>query len=124
MKYTSIKFKGIKNKRFLILGISFKENCVDYRNSKSIDLIKLLRSKKMIVDGFDPLINVSEFYRDHNIKIKTSLKKNYYHCIIIAVSHDIFFKMGENKLKKFIKTNGIFFDIKKIFPNNKKNLYL
>ena len=120
---TRKRFK-FQNLNFLVLGLSFKENCADYRNSKSINLINILRQKKFNVDCFDPLIDKKSFNKEFNIKINLNLKNKYYHCIILAVSHDYFVKVGESKLKLKLKKNGVFFDLKNVFSKNKKNLYI
>jgi UDP-N-acetyl-D-galactosamine dehydrogenase len=120
---TRKRFK-FQNLNFLVLGLSFKENCADYRNSKSINLINILRQKKFNVDCFDPLIDKKSFNKEFNIKINLNLKNKYYHCIILAVSHDYFVKVGESKLKLKLKKNGVFFDLKNVFLKNKKNLYI
>ena len=105
---TRKRFK-FQNLNFLVLGLSFKENCADYRNSKSINLINILRQKKFNVDCFDPLIDKKSFNKEFNIKINLNLKNKYYHCIILAVSHNYFVKVGESKLKLKLKKNGVFF---------------
>ena len=120
---TRKRFK-FQNLNFLVLGLSFKENCADYRNSKSINLINILRQKKFNVDCFDPLIDKKSFNKEFNIKINLNLKNKYYHCIILAVSHDYFVKVGESKLKLKLKKNGVFFDLKNVFLKNKNNLYI
>ena len=120
---TRKRFK-FQNLNFLVLGLSFKENCADYRNSKSINLINILRQKKFNVDCFDPLIDKKSFNKEFNIKINLNLKNKYYHCIILAVSHNYFIKVGESKLKLKLKKNGVFFDLKNVFSKNKKNLYI
>ena len=120
---TRKRFK-FQNLNFLVLGLSFKENCADYRNSKSINLINILRQKKFNVDCFDPLIDKKSFNKEFKIKINLNLKNKYYHCIILAVSHNYFVKVGESKLKLKLKKNGVFFDLKNVFKKNKKNLYI
>ena len=120
---TRKRFK-FQNLNFLVLGLSFKENCADYRNSKSIDLINILKQKKFNVDCFDPLIDKKSFNKEFNIKINLNLKNKYYHCIILAVPHNYFIKVGETKLKLKLKKNGVFFDLKNVFKKNKKNLYI
>ena len=120
---TRKRFK-FQNLNFLVLGLSFKENCIDYRNSKSINLINILKQKKFNVDCFDPLIDNKSFNKKFNIKINLNLKNEYYHCIILAVPHNYFVKVGESRLKLKLKKNGVFFDLKNVFPKNKKNLYI
>ena len=118
------KFFKTKKIKFLILGLTFKENCVDYRNSKSIELVEKLRSKKIKTDCYDPLINIEEFSKNHKIKVLKKINLNYYHCCIIAVGHNYFKNLGESKIRSFLVKKGLIFDIKNIFPNNKNNIYL
>jgi UDP-N-acetyl-D-galactosamine dehydrogenase len=112
------------NLRFLVLGVTFKENCVDYRNSKSIELIMKLKSKFNLVHCYDPLLKENDFNENNQIKLSNKLRKNYYHCIILSVPHNIFKKIGEKKLKTYLIKGGLFFDVKNFFPKNKQNLYL
>ncbi len=118
------KIFKIKNLRFLILGLTFKENCVDFRNSKSIEIFNKLTNKNYETHAFDPLINIIEFNDKNKIKIKKEIKTNYYHCCIISVGHNYFKKLGDKKIRKFLVKNGLIFDIKNILPKNEKNIYL
>ncbi len=116
-------FKNQKLK-FMVMGLSFKENCVDFRNSKSVDIIKELKNKKYYVDCFDPYIDKLDFLKKNKIKVLSNFKKNFYHCVIICVSHEYFIKLGEKKIRKLMKKNGIIFDVKNIFANKPNNIYL
>tara|TARA_A100001011_G_C14305109_1_gene842705 strand:- start:834 stop:2105 length:1272 start_codon:yes stop_codon:yes gene_type:complete len=113
-----------KNLRFLIMGFAFKENCRDFRNSKSIDLYKILIKKNIKVDCYDSLINEEKINKNCNIKLIKNLKKNTYNCIIIAVAHNNFKKMGYKSIQNLLVKKGFIFDIKNIFKYNKRNLYL
>ncbi len=114
----------INKLKFLVLGLTFKENCLDYRNSQSLRLIKLLKNKKFTVDCFDPLIDANKFNKNNIIKLSNNIKNNWYHCIIITVAHNYFKNLGENKIRKFLVKDGIIFDVKNIFPKKKGNIYL
>ncbi len=118
------KIFKIKNLRFLILGLTFKENCVDFRNSKSIEIFNKLTNKNYETHAFDPFINIIEFNNKNKIKIKKEIKSNYYHCCIICVGHNYFKNLGDKKIRKFLVKNGLIFDIKNILPKNDKNIYL
>mgnify|MGYP001227203275 CR=1 FL=1 len=112
-----------KKLQVLVLGYAFKENCNDIRNTKVKDIYNYFKIKKNIVEIYDPLIKKSQI---ENKLIKDFLvypKLNFYDVIIICVSHDIFKKMGFNKVKSFGKKNSLIFDIKNLFPN-KKIMYL
>ena len=82
---TRKRFK-FKNLNFLVLGLSFKENCADYRNSKSINLINILKQKKFNVDCFDPLIDKKNFNKEFNINLYLSSKNEYYHYQLVGLT--------------------------------------
>ena len=111
-----LKKAGNKKKlKILILGVTFKENCKDIRNSKVFDIANLLIKKKHLVHMSDPFVKtVSINYMKNFISMK-SINKNFYDGIIVAVGHNIFKKMGINSIKKFGITNSIFYDLKNIF---------
>jgi UDP-N-acetyl-D-galactosamine dehydrogenase len=118
-------FKKIKKKlgtkikkRILLMGITYKENCNDIRNSKAIKLYKIFKEKNFIIDIYDPLIEIKSLK-----KIKKP-KKFQYDVIIIAVGHDIFKKMGYNKICQLGKKEFFIYDIQNIFPNKPRSIYL
>jgi len=109
------KFKLMKNKKkFLILGLAFKENCNDIRNSKIFDLAKHFIKEGHEVHGFDPLVNTSIPIKKM-IFHKTMTKKNFFDIIIISTPHRDFIRLGINKIKSFGKKNSIIFDVKSVF---------
>ncbi len=122
-----IKSKKIFNKKninFLIMGLSFKENCKDFRNSKSIELYKILKNKKYMVDCFDPIIDKKKLQKEYAIKLIDKIKNKTYDCVIISVAHNNFKKIGYKNIKKSLTKNGFIFDVKKLYKYNKSNLYL
>ena len=116
--YKTNKFK------ILVMGLSFKENCSDYRNSKSVEIVNKLIKKKYIVDCFDPPIDKKDFIKKNNIKLLSKIKNNYYHCVMLTVAHEQFIKMGQKNIEKYLLSNGKIFDIKRILPKSNKNIYL
>jgi UDP-N-acetyl-D-glucosamine/UDP-N-acetyl-D-galactosamine dehydrogenase len=117
------KFKN-KKLKVLLLGATFKENCPDYRNSKSLSLYKYLKTKNIEVKIYDPLINSKEFSKKNKIKLLKNLKGYKYHGIILVVAHKYFLKIGLIKLRKLLIRDGVFFDFKNAFNNSSKNLTL
>lgn len=110
--------KNIKTKKktILIMGIAFKENCSDIRESKVLDMVNYLKKKKIDVKTYDPWINK----KDLDKKFKTNHIENLknilgFDGVIIAVGHDIFKKIGIKKIKSFCKKNSVIFDIKNLF---------
>lgn len=104
-------------KKILILGITFKENCPDVRNSKVVNIYKIIKKKNFKVDIYDPVADEKEVKKLYNIKLITNLKYNYYDGLIIAVRHQIFIKKGIHELRKLTKKESIIFDLKTIFPD-------
>jgi len=102
----------INKSKILILGITFKENCPDTRNSKVIDLVKELKSFRSSVDIYDPMVDVGDIKNEYGIDIINSPQNNYYDIIVITVGHQIFTDLGGKKIRKWCKKNGIIMDLK------------
>ena len=117
IKKIMIGKKGfLKNKNILFLGVAFKENCNDFRNSKAINLLKLL-DKNNYIDVYDNLVNSNLLKKIEKIDLISKInKKNFYDIIVISVPHKKIksFKIGY--LKSLGKKNCIIIDIKSIFP--------
>ncbi len=112
-----LKNNGPKNnKKILILGLSFKENCEDIRNSKVYDIYKFFMKNSFKVDVYDPLVDIKEAKEYYGINLLKILPLSKYACIIIAVKHNIFLKIGAKKINKMLSNKGIVLDIKNLFP--------
>ena len=108
------KYSTIKNKKVLIIGYSFKENSKDIRNTKVLNLFKILKRKINLVDIYDPIVDVKEIFKKHKIIVKSKIiKKNFYDALILAVPHEKIIKNGKNKIMKYLKKNAYIVDIKK-----------
>ena len=103
----------------LIMGITFKENCPDFRNSLAIDLIEVLKKFRCNVDIYDPWIEKSDFKSKHNMLPIEIITEGKYDAIILTVAHDEFKKMEIATLKKYCKPTHVIYDIKYIFPRDK-----
>ena len=108
------KSKTKKKLSCLILGISFKENCSDVRNSKIVDLYKLLITNNINVKIYDPIADNTETNELYKIKLLNKLNGKY-DIIIIGVAHKVFKKMGIKKIKNLLKHEGFIYDYKTIF---------
>ena len=106
---------NIKKANLLIMGITFKENCPDIRNSKIIDLYKNLKSKVNKVDVYDPIANKDIVYKEFKIKLQKTLLNKKYDGILVLVDHSYFKKLGIENLKKITNNSGLIFDFKNIF---------
>lgn len=100
----------VKNSNALVLGITFKENCPDIRNSKVIDIYNELIQYNINVDVYDPHANVNEVYAEYGILLTDSLNTKVYDSIILAVAHNEFLKINYMELKK--QQSSILYDTK------------
>ena len=105
----------INKANVLILGITFKENCPDIRNSRVVDVVKELRSFGTIVDIYDPLANVDEVQHEYDLLLTEKLTKKY-HAIILAVGHQEFKQLN---WKDLCSENTVIYDVKGILDKNK-----
>ena len=109
----------LNKSKVLILGLSFKENCPDIRNSKIIDLILELKTFNLEVDIFDPIVDFSEVKKTLNLEILSNPAKNQYDLIVITVPHLTFKNLGIKKIRSWCKDNGLIIDLKNTFPKDK-----
>jgi UDP-N-acetyl-D-galactosamine dehydrogenase len=106
----------VKSSNVLVLGFTFKENCPDVRNTKVVDIISELNDYELMVDIFDPWASPEEVMHEYNVntfKEYSSISKNKYDAIIIAVSHKEFLALN---FKDLLKENSVLYDIKSIIP--------
>jgi UDP-N-acetyl-D-galactosamine dehydrogenase len=111
-------------KKILILGLTFKENCPDIRNSKVVDLIKAFPVCNFKVDIYDPWVDRIEAMTQYNIEPIFELKEAYYDGIILAVGHECFIGMGACEIKKKGKLDCLFFDLKSVFDRQHSHFRL
>jgi len=102
--------------RVLILGLAFKENCPDVRNTKVVDIVNELGSYGASVDVHDPWINADEARAEHGIELISEPKKGAYDVVVVAVAHDQFKKLGEQGIRGFGKARSVVYDIKYVLP--------
>jgi UDP-N-acetyl-D-galactosamine dehydrogenase len=121
MKKKNIKIKGSK---ILVLGLTFKENCPDIRNTGVESIMTELKKQKCQLDLFDPYVNRKDIKVSYNILNNLKLNQNTYDSVLIAVAHDQFKKLGLSKIKSICKTNHVIFDLKNIFNSDKVDLKL
>jgi UDP-N-acetyl-D-glucosamine/UDP-N-acetyl-D-galactosamine dehydrogenase len=106
----------IKGARALILGMTFKENCPDIRNSKVVDVVRELTSHGARVDIYDPWANASECRREYGLRTVRDLKPGRYDVAIVAVAHRQFRELGAPGVRRLCKKNHVLYDIKHVFP--------
>lgn len=105
----------IVSSKILVLGITFKENCPDIRNSKVIDIIKELESYKTLVEVYDPWADKLEVQLEYNLTMLENVDINNYSAIVLSVAHDQF--MDSSFIRNLENFQGIIYDVKSILPN-------
>ena len=108
VKLMAKKGDGIQNAKVLVLGITFKENCPDIRNSRVIDIIEELKDFGIDVDVYDPYANKEEVISEYNIQLKDEINQKY-DAVILAVAHKNFASLDWESIKK---DTGIIYDVK------------
>jgi UDP-N-acetyl-D-galactosamine dehydrogenase len=108
---------SVLGSKILVLGLSFKENCPDVRNTKVVDIVGALQSYNVNVDVYDPWIDVNEALHEYGLTCLTDLPiDNTYAAIVLAVGHQQFLAMGINGVRKMGMPGAVLFDVKGLFP--------
>jgi len=124
MKKMNKKNIKLNKSNILIMGLTFKENCSDIRNSRVIDIINKLKKNNCKIDVYDPEADHSKAFLEYQIKLILKIKKNFYDAVVIAVTHNKFKKMGIRKIKKLCKKKHVIYDIKNLFGINNSDIRL
>ena len=103
--------------KVLVLGLTFKENCPDVRNTKVVDLVKALWGYNMKVDVYDPWIDAQEAAEEYGVQcLKKTPNQGQYAAIILAVGHQQFVELGEDGIKAWGQPGAVLYDVKSILP--------
>lgn len=115
----------VRGARILILGFAFKENCPDVRNTKVIDIVRELEDFGASIDIHDPWVDPEEAMHEYSVKIDPELsEQNRYDAVILAVPHNQLVERGSETIRSLLTENGIFYDLKSVFPKAESNLRL
>ena len=114
----------IEGAKVLVLGLSFKENCPDVRNTKVIDIVHELQKYNVEIDVHDPWIDANEAKREYSITPISQPLSKQYDGIIIAVAHEQFIKMGIEKIRALGKDNHVIYDLKYLFTKEDTDIRL
>ena len=115
MVQNDIKVKGSK---ILVLGVTFKENCPDVRNTKAIDVINNLKSYGASLTVYDPWAARDEVMHEYNLDMTNELPKSKFDAVVLTVAHKEFLKLNFSDL---IVENGVLYDVKGILDLNLVN---
>lgn len=114
----------ITQARILIMGLTFKENCTDIRNTRVVDIVKELQDFQCVVDVFDPLANKEEAYQTYGISLVSEPDRYVYDAIIITVAHRDFNVMGVDRIHSFGKKTHVLYDLRYLLPEYEVDLRL
>ena len=108
----------VKGSRILVMGLTFKENCPDLRNSKVVDVVRELEKFGAKVDVYDPWIDPAECRHEYGIRPIRTPKPRSYDAVVLAVAHREFRELGIRKIRAFGKPGHVLYDIKYLFKAN------
>ena len=103
---------SIEGSNILIMGLSFKENCPDIRNTKVVDLVNEFKSFRCNIDVYDPWVDKDEALNEYNMKLIVYPEKDKYDAIVLAVAHDQFQDFSYKEIMAFGKDKHVIYDIK------------
>jgi UDP-N-acetyl-D-galactosamine dehydrogenase len=113
----------VDGSRVLVMGLTFKENCPDLRNSRVIDVIEELREFGVQVDVTDPWADPAEAQREYGVELTNPVPGSY-DGVVLAVAHDQFREGGARRLREFGHSSAVFYDLKSLFPRGESDLRL
>jgi UDP-N-acetyl-D-galactosamine dehydrogenase len=106
----------VKGARVLMLGITFKENAPDIRNSKVVDVVRELQKHGATVDVYDPWANAKECQHEYGLRPVRTLRARSYDVMVLAVAHREFRALGAGGVRRLGRKNHVLYDIKHLFP--------
>jgi len=111
----------VEKANILIMGLTFKENCPDYRNTRVIDLVKEFKNFSCNVDVYDPWVNKKLVADEYKFEPISEPIKGKYDAIVLAVAHDKFKSLSEEIIRSYGKNNHILYDIKYLLKPNESD---
>jgi len=114
----------VEDAKVLILGLSFKENCPDIRNTRIIDIVNELKEYHIQADVYDPWVDVSEAEHEYGITPVQTLENGKYDAVILAVAHQQFNVMGADAIRALGKADHVLYDLKYVLSQAESDLRL
>ncbi|HRL93839.1 MAG TPA: Vi polysaccharide biosynthesis UDP-N-acetylglucosamine C-6 dehydrogenase TviB [Pseudomonas sp.] len=114
----------VEGSRVLVLGLTFKENCPDLRNTKVVDIIRELQEYGVHVDCYDPWINPDEAQHEYGITPVTRLENSTYDGVVLAVAHKQFAEMGVERIRELGRAEHVLYDLKYVLPRSAADIRL
>ncbi|MEZ5440747.1 MAG: nucleotide sugar dehydrogenase [Lysobacterales bacterium] len=116
VKLMALKGLAIVGSRILVLGLAFKEDCPDLRNTRVVEVVRDLRRFHAEVDVHDPWVDASEAQHEYGVTLCSTPEIGQYDAILIAVAHREFRELGPAGLRAWLKPNGVIYDLKYALP--------
>ena len=110
--------------RVLVLGLTFKENCPDLRNTRVVDVIQELQEYGVVVDVHDPLADPAEAHEEYGLNLVAEPAAGAYDGIILAVAHERYLHAGAGTLRRYGSDPHVFFDVKSVSLREESDLRL
>ncbi|WP_086077435.1 Vi polysaccharide biosynthesis UDP-N-acetylglucosamine C-6 dehydrogenase TviB [Bordetella genomosp. 13] len=114
----------VQGARVLVMGLTFKENCPDLRNTRVVDIVRELADYDVAVDVYDPWVDPDEAEHEYGFKPVAQPREGAYDAIILAVSHRQFVEMGAQAIRSFGKSSHVLYDLKYVLAPNEADLRL
>ncbi|WP_180055726.1 Vi polysaccharide biosynthesis UDP-N-acetylglucosamine C-6 dehydrogenase TviB [Acinetobacter sp. YH12142] len=114
----------VEDAKVLILGLSFKENCPDIRNTRIIDIVKELKEYHIDADVYDPWVDATEAEHEYGISPVRALENGKYDAVILAVAHEQFKAMGADAIRALGKSEHVLYDLKYVLSQAESDLRL
>ncbi len=114
----------VQGSRVLIMGLAFKENCPDIRNTRVIDIIDELREFGVLVDVHDPWVDAAEAQHEYGVVITEEPENDAYDGILLAVAHQEFADMGVTGIRALGRNQHVLYDLKYVLPRSQTDLRL
>jgi len=110
--------------RVLVMGLAFKENCPDLRNTKIVDILAELKEYNVVVDVYDPWADAAEARHEYSIDLINQPQNDQYDAIVLAVAHEQFKQMTASQIRGFGHDSHVLYDLKYILPASDSDLRL
>ncbi|MDZ4096852.1 MAG: Vi polysaccharide biosynthesis UDP-N-acetylglucosamine C-6 dehydrogenase TviB [Paracoccaceae bacterium] len=114
----------VNGAKVLVLGLTFKENCPDLRNTRVVDVVAELHDYGVQVDVHDPWADAQAAQAEYGLDLVQAPQDGYYDGIVLAVAHDGFRALGAEKIRAYGQQTHVFYDLKSIFPRGQSDLCL
>jgi len=114
----------VEGAKVLVMGLTFKENCPDLRNTKVIDIVSELKEYNIDADIVDPWCSAEEADHEYNLKLESEYRENSYDAIILAVGHNEFKEMGAERIRSLGKKSHVLYDLKYVLAKNEVDMRL